>query len=396
MFKKLGPGILVAAAFIGPGTVTTCTLAGAAFGPTLLWAMLLSIIATVVLQEMAARLGVVSQNGLAEVIKNEISAPFTKNVIIALVFGAIVIGNAAYEGGNIGGGALGLEALFGMGSSAYYPWIIGFFAFLLLFFGNYRTLEVVFIGLVVLMSLSFLITAVIVSPDVTELFRGLFVPSIPEGGMLTLIALVGTTVVPYNLFLHAALVGEKWRSPSNLPFARRDTLISVILGGVVSMAVMVSATAISGKTIDSAMDLAEGLEPLYGDAARYFIGIGLFAAGITSAITAPLAAAFVAKGCFGWQTGLKNKKFRAVWMVILLLGVIFMSLGIRPVQIITFAQVTNGLLLPVIAIFLLWAANRASLMGEYRNSKMQNLLGITVIILALLLGAKSIYQVFTG
>lgn len=396
MFKKLGPGVLVAAAFIGPGTVTTCTLAGAAFGPTLLWAMLLSIIATIVLQEMAARLGVVSQSGLAEVIKGEISAPFTRNLVIILVFGAIVIGNAAYEGGNIGGGALGLEALFGIAYSTYYPWIIGFCAFLLLYFGNYRTLEVVFIGLVLVMSLSFLITAAIVRPDVADLLKGLFVPSVPDGGMLTLIALVGTTVVPYNLFLHASLVGEKWGSPSNLPLARRDTVISVILGGVVSMAVMISATAISGDTIDNAIDLAEGLEPLYGDMARYFIGIGLFAAGITSAITAPLAAAYVAKGCFGWQSGLKNIKFRAVWMVILLLGVLFMSLGIRPVRIITFAQVANGLLLPVIAIFLVWAANRASLLGKYRNSSIQNTLGVTIIILALLLGAKSIYQVFVG
>jgi len=394
MFKKIGPGVLVAAAFIGPGTVTACTLAGAEFGYALLWAMGLSIIATIILQEMAARLGVVTQSGLADVIKSEVVSPYVRNLIIGIVLGAIVIGNAAYEGGNIGGGTLGLEALFGPAYLMYYPYVIGVFAFLLLYIGNYRSLERIFIGLVLVMSLSFLLTAVIVKPDVEKILKGLFLPSIPEDGILMVIALVGTTVVPYNLFLHAALVSEKWKSETDLSTARRDTVVSIVLGGTVSMAIMVAAAAIPDKDISNVMDLAKGLEPLYGNAARYFMGIGLFAAGITSAITAPLAAAYVAQSCFGWQRGMKDKKFRSVWMTILILGVFFMSLGIKPIRIIKFAQIANGLVLPVIAIFLLWAVNRPSVMGRHQNTRIQNVFGALIVILALLLGAKGILRVF--
>ena len=112
-FKNIGPGPLVAAAFIGPGTVTVCTLAGVDFGFALLWAMLFSIIATIVLQEMSARLGIITQKGLAEIIRAEVKNPFLKSLIVILILSAIVIGNGAYEAGNISGGVLGLETVFG-------------------------------------------------------------------------------------------------------------------------------------------------------------------------------------------------------------------------------------------------------------------------------------------
>lgn len=393
MFKKIGPGVLIAAAFIGPGTVTACTLAGVGFGYALLWAMLLSIIATVVLQEMSARLGIITQNGLADAIKNELKTPWIRMLLIGIVLAAIVIGNAAYEAGNIGGATLGMDALFGEEYSAFYPFVIGGLAFILLYMGSYKALEKVFVTLVLLMSLSFLLTAIITKPDMLEIVKGMFVPSVPDGSILMIIALVGTTVVPYNLFLHASLVSEKWKSKEDLPTARKDTIISIALGGMVSMAIVIAATAIPGKEVTNVMDLAKGLEPLYGNSAKYFMGIGLFAAGVTSAITAPLAAAYVASSCFGWNSGLKELKFRIVWMIILGLGIFFLSFGIKPIEIIKFAQVANGILLPVIAIFLLWIVNKSSVMGKYRNTKTQNILGFVIIVLAVVLGVKSIFEV---
>ena len=393
MFKKLGPGVLVAAAFIGPGTVTACTLAGVNFGFSLLWAMLLSIIATYVLQEMSARLGIITQKGLADVIKQELSNPWIRNSVITLIFSAIIIGNASYEAGNIGGATLGMEALFGLSYSKLYPVILGLAAFLLLFFGNYKALEKVFIFLVLIMSLSFVMTAVLTQPNLWELVKGLFVPSIPEDGILTIIALVGTTVVPYNLFLHAALVSEKWKSEKDLKLAKRDTLVSIILGGLVSISIIISAAAIKSTEVNNVLDMAKALEPLYGSAALYFMGIGLLAAGITSAITAPLAAAYVANSCFGWKAEFKDVKFRAIWILILVLGVVFLSFGIKPIEIIKFAQITNGLLLPIIAIFLLWVVNRVGVMGKYKNTILQNCIGLAIILLSILLGAKSILTV---
>ncbi|MBU2905748.1 Nramp family divalent metal transporter [Arenibacter algicola] len=391
---KMGPGVLVAAAFIGPGTVTVCTIAGVQYGYSLLWALLLSVLATVVLQEMAARLGIVTQKGLAHVIKEEIGVRWLKILVLGLILSAIVIGNAAYEGGNIGGASLGLEAIFGQEYLSFYPWAVGIFAFILLFFGNYQVLEKVLVSLVVVMSISFLLTAIITKPDISAIIKGLFIPKIPNGGILTIIALVGTTVVPYNLFLHTSLVSEKWKSKENLKEARRDTVVSIVLGGMVSMAIVVTATAIPSNEITNIMDMTKGLEPLYGESAKYFMGMGLFAAGVTSAITAPLAAAFVANSCFGWNTTMDNLRFKLVWMIILLIGVLFMSIGIKPLEIIKFAQVTNGMLLPIIAIFLLWIVNRKTVMLEYQNTQFQNILGIIIIILSIILGAKSILTVF--
>ena len=230
-------------------------------------------------------------------------------------------------------------------------------------------------------------------PNLWELVKGLFVPSIPEDGILTIIALVGTTVVPYNLFLHAALVSEKWKSEKDLKLAKRDTLVSIILGGLVSISIIISAAAIKSTEVNNVLDMAKALEPLYGSAALYFMGIGLLAAGITSAITAPLAAAYVANSCFGWKAEFKDAKFRAIWILILVLGVVFLSFGIKPIEIIKFAQITNGLLLPIIAIFLLWVVNRVGVMGKYKNTLLQNCIGLAIILLSILLGAKSILTV---
>ncbi|WP_445747539.1 Nramp family divalent metal transporter [Polaribacter sp.] len=400
-FKNLGPGPLIAAAFIGPGTVTLCTLAGVNFGFNLLWAMLLSIVGTIFLQEMAARLGIISQKGLSEIIKQEIKNPIFKKVIIGLILVAIVVGNASYEAGNISGGILGLETIFGQWivKNSYFSFnlmsiLVGVIAFAMLYVGSYKFLEKALISFVILMSLSFFITAIITKPNLLQIINGLLIPKLPEQSLLTVIGLIGTTVVPYNLFLHASLVKEKWSTSQDLKLAKRDTFIAVLLGGFISIAIIISAAAISVKEVSNAADLALGLAPLYGDFAKYFLSIGLFAAGITSAITAPLAAAYVAKECFGWQSNLKSTKFRAVWMTILILGVIFSSVGIKPIEIIKFAQIANGLLLPIITAILLWMMNQKSVLGSFTNSKIQNNVGFFIFLITLFLGIKMILKVF--
>lgn len=395
--------MLVSAAFIGPGTVTVCTLAGVNFGFALLWALLLSIIACIVLQEMAARLGIITGQGLSEVIREEIKNPFFRFLAISLIFAAIVLGNAAYEAGNITGAVLGMSAVvpspsLEMGAVTFDLWsvLIGIIAFILLAIGSYKVLEKVFIGLVAIMSISFVVTAVMTRPELVPLLKGLFIPKSGSAGILTVMALIGTTVVPYNLFLHASLVGEKWKGASALKIARKELFWAILLGGVVSMAIVVSAAASGITEVATAADFAAGLEPLFGKYATIFIAVGLFAAGISSSITAPLAAAYVVRGCLGWKKGLNSIKFKMVWGSILILGVFFSSLGLKPVEIIQFAQVANGILLPVVAIFLFWIVNRSSVMGEFKNSNIQNLLGLVIIAITVFLGAKSIYTVLGG
>lgn len=400
-FKNIGPGTLIAAAFIGPGTVTVCTLAGVGFGLALLWAMVLSIFATIVLQEMSARLGIITQKGLSEIIRTEIKHPVFKFFAIGLILSAIVVGNAAYEAGNITGGVLGLEAIVGNPSFEIGDFsintlslIIGSIAFILLYIGNYKVIEKALISLVILMSLAFLITAIITKPNLLEIFKGAFIPKFPKDSLLTVIALIGTTVVPYNLFLHAALVKEKWKAKTDLQFARKDTIIAVILGGLVSMCIIISAASIQSEAVKNTTDLAKGLEPLFGSFAKYFLAIGLFAAGITSAITAPLAATYVASGCLGWSSNMKSRRFRAVWMIILILGIIFSSLAIKPIDIIKFAQVANGILLPVIAGFLIWIVNKESVLGTYKNTMIQNIFGFLILGISILLSLATLNKVF--
>ncbi|MFL2666394.1 MAG: Nramp family divalent metal transporter [Flavobacteriaceae bacterium] len=399
--NNIGPGPLLAAAFIGPGTVTLCSIAGLDFGFSLLWTLVLSIIATIVLQEMSARLGIISNKGLSQVIREEIKNPGFRNIVITLILSAIVIGNAAYEAGNISGGVLGLEAVFGEKALTilnininFYSIILGLIAFSLLYIGNYKILERSLIFLVIIMSLSFIITAIITKPDITDLFNGLFVPKFPKGSILIIIGLIGTTVVPYNLFLHASLVKERWKNKSDLKFARNDTIVSIVLGGIVSMCIIISSASLNIDNINNAADLAKGIEPLYGIYSKYILAIGLFSAGITSAITAPLAASFVAAGCLGWSLNMKGLKFRSVWIFILLAGVISSSSGYKSIEIIKFAQVANGILLPVIAGFLIWIVNKDSILGKYKNSKWQNFIGLAILVITIFLGLKSILKVF--
>lgn len=399
--KNFGPGALIAAAFIGPGTVTVCTIAGAKYQFVLLWAMVFSVFATIVLQEMSARLGLVAKKGLAQAVRSEIKNPFLKWSAMILIMSAILVGNAAYEAGNISGGVLGMELLRAPAFMTFddmriniYSIELGAIALIVLMMGSYKFIEKTLVFLVVLMSLAFVSTAVMTSPNLVAVLKGLLIPSFPEGSTLIIIALIGTTVVPYNLFLHASLVQEKWQGSKDLSKARKDTIISIILGGMVSMAIIISAAAIENANVNNAVDLVKGLQPLFGNYAKYMLAIGLFAAGITSAITAPIAAAYVVSGCLNWQTNLKSTKFRMTWMFVLFIGVVFSSIGFKSIEVIKFAQVANGLLLPFIALFLLWVTSNQKVLGQYKNSKLQNLLGVIIVLVTIVLGAKSLIKVF--
>ncbi len=399
---KVGPAFLVTAAFIGPGTVITASMAGANYGLTLIWALLFAMIATLVLQEMAARLGIITQQGLGENIRQAISQPFWRTLTILLVVSAIVIGNGAYQSGNISGASLGLASISEQLSlsiaytNVVFPVLIGSVAFILLYTGSYKLIEGALVVLVGLMSMAFLVSFFLTKPDWAGLISSMFAFELPTGAGLTVIALIGTTVVPYNLFLHAATASKKWQSSSDLTEARQDLFISIPLGGLISIAIVsTAASAFFGQQLQlqSAADLAPSLQPLFGDWASIFIAIGLFSAGISSAITAPLAAAFALSGILNWNKDLNALSFKMTWMTILVIGVIVASLGYKPIAIIWFAQVANGILLPVISVFLLWIMN-SQVLGEYRNKLWQNIAGAAVIFIALMLSARSLLSAF--
>lgn len=390
--KGFGPGAMIAAAFIGPGTVTTATLAGGNFGFTLLWAIAFSIVATLTLQEMTARLGAVAQVGLGEAIAARTSNTLFRWPSALLVIAAIVIGNAAYEAGNITGAGAGLPE-WTVSFLNIWPLAIGVFAFFILNRQGSKFLEQTLGLLVLAMALVFLGTALVVQPSLADIMRGLLIPTLPENAGLIVLGIIGTTVVPYNLYLHASVIKRHSRDGLTLADARRDIQISVIGGGIITLCIAVTAAAVlhGGPTPTSSFtQLAPTLAPLLGQASFAVLGLGFFAAGLSSAITAPLAAAYAVTEVLNLAAEQRDRVFKWTWRLVLAFGVIVASLSLKPIELIVFAQFTNGLLLPITAAFILWIANDSELLGNYRNSLLNNVMGFFVLTVACGLGLRGI------
>lgn len=390
--KGFGPGAMIAAAFIGPGTVTTATLAGGNFGFTLLWAIAFSIVATLTLQEMTARLGAVAQVGLGEAIAARTSNTLFRWPSALLVIAAIVIGNAAYEAGNITGAGAGLPG-WTVSFLNIWPLVIGAVAFFILNREGSNFLEQTLGLLVLAMALVFLGTALVVQPSLADIMRGLLIPRMPENAGLIVLGIIGTTVVPYNLYLHASVIKRHSRDGLTLADARRDIQISVIGGGIITLCIAVTAAAVlhGGPTPTSSFtQLAPTLAPLLGQASFAVLGLGFFAAGLSSAITAPLAAAYAVTEVLNLTAEQRDRVFKWTWRLVLAFGVIVASLSLKPIELIVFAQFTNGLLLPITAAFILWIANDSELLGNYRNSLLNNVMGFFVLTVACGLGLRGI------
>ena len=396
--KHIGPGSVVAAAFIGPGTITMCSIAGAQFKYGLIWALIVSILLTMFIQLTAIRIGLTTKNTLSNLIKDQFQSGLLKYTSILLIISAIFIGNSAYEAGNISGAVMGFELLFGksfqFNQINMFSILSGILALPLIIFGNNKVLEKILIILVLIMSFSFVFTVFIVGIDFNLLLSSSNLFSFSSESILTIAGLIGTTVVPYNIFLHVALVNNRWKSTKELRFANFDTIVSISIGGLISLCILLTAAGLNNSDILNAVDLAYSLQPLYGDFSKYIVAIGLLSAGLTSSITAPIAAAYVVCGCFGFSINRKSKLFKIIAVIVLLIGVIFSSIGFSPIEIIKFAQVTNGILLPLVVVFLLFLANNTRLLKNNTNNLFQNVLGLIVIGFCLLLCYRSVAKVF--
>lgn len=393
--SSFGPGFLVTAAFIGPGTVTTCSLAGADFGYALLYALVFATLTTIILQEMTGRLSLGSGKDLGQALREYSGNPVTRLVYIILTLSAVTFGCAAYEAGNIIGGSLGLSMITGI-SQKIWVVIIALAAIFILSRRAYRFVEKFLVYLVFIMSISFITTFILVLPDLKAVFSGL-VPSLPKDSLPLVLALIGTTVVPYNLFLHSSAVRQKWTALTDIKLVRKDLLLSVGLGGLISMAIVVTSAAafyMRGIDVTSGAQMAEQLKPLFGPLTKWLFGIGFFAAGMSSAVTAPYAAAFASSGILGWDIQPGSRRFRAVWLIVILAGLIVSLFRFNPISVIVFAQMANGLILPAASIFLLVILNDRKKMGGMANSWKQNLAGITIILIVTVLGVWNIVRLF--
>ena len=397
--KNLGPGIIITSAFIGPGTVTICTLAGINYGYSLIWCIIFSIIATCYLQEVSSRLGIISRKGLSEIL-TDIDNTLIRRIIISIIFLSLFIGNAAYESGNISGTVMGLETFLGSIEFSllsykinFTPIAIGIFLALIIGNGSYKIFEKILVLLVFTMSITFVLVAITSTPSIKDLLGGLR-PNVTETNFIYVVGLIGTTVVPYNLFLHSYVAKKRWVTAEDYKSSVYDTVLSIVIGGIISLSIIITAASsqisINQNEIKNAVDLGNQLSPTLGSFSKYFISIGLFCAGITSSITAPIATSYALSGIFNYKAEWSDKIFKRVAYIVISIGVFFSSVNYNPILVIKLAQFVNGLFLPFIAIFLIWSVNKRNVMGKYVNSNFYNLLGILIVITSLVISYRSL------
>lgn len=395
--KSMGPALVIVGSFIGPGSITSSTKAGANYGFTLIWCVTFSIIAVVVLQGMASRLGIVTHKGICENLMDDFSDRPTLKWIVAIgVTVPIALGGLAYMGGDLTGTALGISALTGVPVRIVAAiWGVG----VLIISMKNNALKWIenLLGLcVALMCVVFAVTMFVVKPDWGEVFKGAFVPSVPKGSLMTCISMIGTTVVPYNLFLHAKSSAETWDNPArDIPISEFGDRLTMILGGCVTAAVVVTSGAVMrGMQVENAIDMAQQLKPTLGGLAVPFMATGLVAAGISSAVCTPLGVSYVCAGLFGWKCDKSDKRFAATNIIVVVFGIFIALSGFSPTSILMTAQAVNGVFLPTSVLATIFLTNRRKIMGEYVNTPLQIVLGLFVFAVALIMGVSSVVSLF--
>lgn len=382
---------VISAAFIGPGTVTTAASAGAGFGYALIWTLVFSTAACYVLQEASARITAVGGMNLGEAMRQEYGSSTPGKWIIGLALIAIISGCAAFEAGNILGAVAGISLV---NDSIPIPAIvltIGILAAILLWKGTVQQIAKLLGVIVAAMGICFLITALLIPHDISTLFSDGFTPTIPAGAEILVLGLIGTTVVPYNIFLGSGL--KHAQSPSEMKLCLG---IAIILGGVISIAILLTGTAISGDFTFE--ELATTLSNQLGGFGPWLLGIGLFGAGLSSSLTAALAASITAKSLLAKANGDANwsersLRFRSVWVGVLGIGLLFGVMQLQPVPVIILAQALNGIILPVIAVILFLLMNNPRVLpADHQNGHFMNLLTGIVVWLTILIGITNLLK----
>lgn len=396
--KNMGPAAIITSAFVGPGTITAATIAGVKFGYDLLWAGVFSVISLIILMEMSSRLGIIANKNFmeasAEIMPGNKAWKLFVNIVSGLAVAAVGFG---FEAGNIIGSSLGLGDILGT-TQLISAAIIGVLALSTVLFGTAKMLEKIMLMFVSLMGALFFITMVTVGPSIPKMLKGIFIPTIPQGGVISTIALIGTTLIGINLILHSITSKNKWHEVSDLENAKFDILVNVLIGGIITVSIIVTSAAVlynSGIEVNSPLVFSKQLEPVLGSWARIVGDLGIFAAGLSSAIAVPFTLNSVFSSMFNWEGGIQSKQAKILGTVVVLFGTILAMLNTRPIQIITAAQVTSGFSLPFIAILLVIAANNKKLLGEHTNTTLQNILGGIAATVSLGLGTWGLYGVFT-
>lgn len=369
---------VISAAFIGPGTVTTAATAGSVYQLDLLWAVVFATFACILLQEVSARLTIVSGLTMGQALNNKYGKK--KSEWLKFILGGpVILGCAAYEAGNILGGVSGLNLITGL-DTRMLTVLLTAIAAIVLWTNKRETIGWLMTFLVTLMGIAFFVLAIARPFSFLDYLRSSFTPVIPAGSELLTLGLVGTTIVPYNLFL-----GSGISKGQTLPLMRIGLTISVCIGGFITAAILVAGTAV--PSFSNFDELASALTDNLGALGGLALGMGLFAAGFSSSITSPYAASIIASSLFDgssrWQ--------RAVWVLVLLTGFGFGISGIKPIPVILAVQALNGLVLPLLTAYLILLINDPVIMQTgSRPSPFYNGLLVVIFSTVLFMGLTNI------
>jgi Mn2+/Fe2+ NRAMP family transporter len=388
----VGPGIITANIDNDAGGIATYSIAGAHFGYALLWTMIPATVVLIVVQEMAARMGVVTGKGLADLIRENFGVTITFWLMVGLFL--TDLGNTTAE---FAGLAASMELL---AVPKYVSVPLGaLFIWLLVVKGSYRMFERVFLG-ICLVYLTYVVAAIIARPSwgevITQTIRPSF--SVNAAYLSTMIGLVGTTITPWMQFYLQSAIVEKGVRPEQYWATRVDVIAGSFMTDIVGLFIMVACGATlyrQGVGIESAEQAAQALAPLAGQYASILFAVGLANASLFSACILPLATAYYICEAMGWEAGVDKTlrdapQFMGLYTAFLVIGsLIVMVPGAPLIRIMWASQVINGIMLPFVLIFMLKLVNQPDLMrGEFMNSRFQNTVAwsTTVIMIALTVG----------
>jgi len=377
-FAILGPGIITGSVDNDAGGITTYSVAGAVYGYSLIWTLIPSFIVLVVIQEMNARMGIVTGKGLADLIRENAGVKITFFIFIGLLIADI--GNTTTEFA----GVAGSMEVFGISKYISVP-IVAFMVWVLVVKGNYKIAERIFLIFSVSL-LMYVVSAIMGKPHWSEIGQSVAHPKMPidTQGLTIVIGIIGTTIAPWMQFYMQSSVIEKGLKMKHYKYLLIDIIIGCLATVVVAFFIIVACASTlheNGVVIEEAKDAALALKPLAGAIASQVFAFGLFIASIFSATILPLATAFYVCEAFGFEAGIDKKwndakEFYFLYTGIIILGAAIILIPNAPLILISlWSQVINGMLLPVVLVCMILLVNNKKIMGEYVNKPINNIIG---------------------
>ncbi len=387
LLAVIGPGIITANVDNDAGGITTYSVAGAHYGYTLLWVLPLIALALILVQEMSARLGIVSGKGLADLIRETLGVRIT-----AVVIGIILIANLANTVSEFAGVAASME-IFGVSKFISVP-LVAVGVWLLIVFGNYKNVERIFL-VASAIYLAYVASGILANPPWGDVARAFVTPSFHlDAGYVTIfVTAIGTTIAPWMQFYQQASIVDKGLKPSDYAYERLDVIVGSLFAVFVAGFIIIACAAtlnVHGVRIETAKDAALALGPLAGRYASTLFALGLLNASVFSAAILPLSTAYVVCEAFGWEKGVSRSMreapvFFATYTALIVLGASIILLPVRSlVQAMLASQTLNGVLLPIVLVVMLRLINDKHVMGKHVNGRVANI--ISWIAVALLIG----------